>query len=43
VVCSNDHLMAIRRRERAPSTTPQADIAGLITTKPGCWYHHRAI
>jgi hypothetical protein len=25
VIHSNDHLTAIRRRERAPSTTSQAD------------------
>ena len=29
VVCSNDHLTAIRRRERAPSTTSKREAAFL--------------
>src|ERR1700737_727362 len=29
VVCSNDHLTAIRRRERAPSTTSKLEITAL--------------
>src|SRR5215510_4226277 len=33
VVCSNDHLTAIRRRERAPSTTskPESALFGLMS------------
>jgi hypothetical protein len=29
VVCSNDHLTAIRRRERAPSTTSSSDLVSV--------------
>ena len=34
VVCSNDHLTAIRRRERAPSTTSQPEITALQHLHP---------
>ena len=38
VVCSKNHLTAIRRRERAPSTTSNYDLAfGLLCQlPPGC-------
>jgi len=38
VVCSNDHLTAIRRRERAPSTTSNSEvtISALMSASASC-------
>ena len=38
VVCSNDHLTAIRRRERAPSTTskPESALSAVMSAPTSC-------